>query len=151
MRRLQPGRVRGADQRVGSRKKKGVSTGSVSALGRSGTGHCNWSATSLIGSGRGDAQDAVMISSAQAVSLAVGVILSSPIVGLHGFNVGKVPGIEERLRRANAGKVGLMARARLRHCCASNIALPAEQPVLHAKPCNQGEGGNPQMRRKPRE
>ena len=149
--RLQPSGVGGADQRVGSSKKEGVSTGSVSAFGRAGTGHRSCCAISWIGSGRGDPQDAVVISSAQAVSLAVGVILSSPIVGLHGGDVGKVAGIDECLRRADARKVCLMHGSFLRQLRARRISLAGEKPVLHAKSGNEGEGGDPQMRREARE
>lgn len=151
MRGLKPCRVGRADQRVGSRKKDGISTGSVSALGRSGTGHCRRSATSRIGAGRGDAQDAVVISSAHAVSLAVGIILSSPIVGFHGRNGGEVARVYERLFRADARKVCLMAGACLHHRCARGITLATEQAILHAKRGNEGKGSKPQMRRKPRE
>jgi len=107
---LQARRVRRADQRIGSRKKEGISTGSVSTFGRMGAGQRGKSGSTAIGSGRGELQDAVQIMSASGISLLVGVMGQSPVAGIHAGAFGLPVGLRLGLDGLESGGVALVQR-----------------------------------------
>lgn len=85
--RFQPGGISGADHRVGSFKKDGISTGSVSTSGMCTDGQFRLAGSTC--SGRGWQPDnAITINDAQVFVLILSSMVESPIVGLEGGDLG---------------------------------------------------------------
>ncbi|OJY63044.1 MAG: hypothetical protein BGP16_04155 [Sphingobium sp. 66-54] len=102
---LQPGGIGGADQGVGTVKKDGRSTGSVSARGKLGAGQRTATGRTGIGRGRGEAQHTSSIVSAGSINLAIGIIVQSPVPILDAGDLGPPAGIGTRLCGFERGSV----------------------------------------------